>query len=64
MLNANFQIYRPSGFGEDFLKAFAIHSPGGHLGHVYWIVYNIYNYIPLLQERYKFGFDWPIYFKV
>ena len=35
MFHAKFQIHRPPGSGEeDFLKVFAIYSPGGHLGHV------------------------------
>ena len=40
MLHAKFQNHRPSGSEEeDFLKVFAIYSPGGHLGQVTWTIY-------------------------
>ena len=41
MLHTKFQNHRPSvsRSGEDFLKAFAINSHGGHLGHVILTIY-------------------------
>ena len=58
MLHAKFQNHRPSGSGEeDFLKFFAIYSPGGHLGHVTWTIY--INFCSPFQRmlHMKFEFD-------
>ena len=50
MLHAKFQNHRPSGSGEeDFLKGFAIYSPGGHLGHVTWTIYTNFR-SPFLKD--------------
>ena len=55
MLHAEFQIHRPFGLGEDFLKNFAIYSLGSHLGHVTWIIYSLF----ANRLHMKFGIDWP-----
>ena len=40
---------------KDILKRFPIYSPGGHLGHVTWIIY-----VNMARGlRMKFDFDWP-----
>ena len=59
MLHAKFQNHRPSGSGEeDFLKVFAIHNHGGHLGHVTWTIYINFCSSILRILHMKFGFDW------
>ena len=60
MLHAKFHNHRPSGSGEeDFLKVFAIYSPGGHLGHVTWTIYKNFRSPFLRMLHMKFEFDWP-----
>ena len=38
---------------------FAIHSHGGHLGHVSWTIYINFRSTFLRMRHMKFGFDWP-----
>ena len=59
MLHTKFRGNWPTGSGEDFFKVFAIHSHGGHLGHVTWTIY--INFLRMLHM--KFGFDWPSGFR-
>ena len=57
VFHAKFQNHRPSVSGEeDFLKAFAIYSHGGHLGHVTLAIYISFSY-PIPRIHIKFGFD-------
>ena len=56
MLHAKFQNHRPSGSGED-LKVFAIHSHGGHLGHVTLTIHTFFHSPFLRMLHTKFGFD-------
>ena len=64
MLHAKFQNHRPSCSGEeDFLKVFAIYSPGGHLGHVAWTIYTNFRSPFLRMLHMKFEFDWPSGFR-
>ena len=57
MLHAKFQNHRPSGSEED-LKKNAIHSHGGHLGHVTLTIYINFHFLFLRMLHIKFGFDW------
>ena len=63
MLHTKFRENRPTGSGEDFLKVFAIYSPGGHLGHVTWTIYINFRSPFLRMLHMKFGFDWPSGFR-
>ena len=64
MLHAKFQNHRPSGSEEeDFLKVFAIHSHGGHLGQVTLTVYTNFHSLFLRMLHVKFGFDLPSCFR-
>ena len=59
MLYAKFQNHRPSGSGEeDLLKAFAIYSHDGHLGHVTLTIYTNFHFLFLSMLHIKFNFDW------
>ena len=63
MLHARFQNLKPSGSGEeDFLKVFAIHSHGGHLGYVTLTINTNFHFpIPRILHI-KFGFDWSSFY--
>ena len=48
---------------KNILKGFAIHSHGGHLGHVTWAIYtNFHSHFPMMLHI-KFGFNWPSGFR-
>ena len=38
---------------------FAIHSHGGHLGHVTWTIFTNFRSTFLRMRHMKFGYDWP-----
>ena len=62
MLHAMFQNRRPSA-SEDFLKVFAIYSPGGHLDYVTsTICINFHSFILRILHK-KFDFNWPSDFR-
>ena len=64
MLHAKFQNHRPSGSGEeDFLKVFAINTPGSHLGHVTLTIYINFRSFFMRMLHMKFKFDWPSGFR-
>ena len=46
-----------------FKRVFAIHSHGGHLGHVTWPIYINFPFPYLRVLHMKFGFDWPSGFR-
>ena len=59
MLYTKFRRNRPTGFGEDFLKAFTIYGHGSHLGHVTSIILIKFSFHctqngPVVSEKNKF----------
>ena len=58
MFHAKFNIHRPTGSEEDFLKIFVTYSHGGHLGHATMNFYSNFHSLFLMMLHIKFGFDW------
>ena len=48
---------------KKILKAFAIYSHGGHLGHVTLTINTNFHSLFLKMLHIKFGFDWPSGFR-